>query len=371
MANLAVRSFTDSRPFDVRPSNSSREPTAPLPTVSFDRDAPYYDMSGDKFLIILNQHTFDKPKWFSFKDRASMRHGTYNDEKRLREVFDKLGFFTFVLRDMKYKKIIEYLTAIASLDHTRTSCICVTILTHGDKGGKILAADRSYQLSEVMDIFGKQKTLINKPKLFFVQACRGGNMDSGHIIKYTRDSELGTQCDSRLLKVPSYSFSMSIYEQSVLPFRNNASYTEIMNRMALSRGTDAPSLTCGSIMNFLKVCLGFWKHSSDTDSSGDPNKSILTVPTHADTLVVSSTVEDYLSYRDDSGSWMIQALCDTIEENFRTQNLLDMVLNMNRKVAYDYITTLCLLEEMNNKKQMPETRITLTKHLKFEAAINQ
>ncbi|KAJ8729674.1 hypothetical protein PYW08_001255 [Mythimna loreyi] len=358
MANQIRRTFVDITPYDLRASNSSREPTAPV-AVSFNKDAPYYDMSGDKYLIILNQHTFDKPKWFYFRNEPSMRDGTYNDERRLREVFDKLGFLTFVFRDLRYKSIIEYLTAIASVDHSRTSCICVTILTHGDKGGKVFAADQSYQLSEVMDIFGKQTSLINKPKLYFVQACRGGNMDAGHTVK------LGTECDSQLQRLPSYNFSLSIYEHNQMPFRLNATNEEVMNRMAHTRHADAASRRCGSVMDFFKACMSFWKDSNGTDSLNDPNKSFLTVPTHADTLVVCSTVEDYLSYRDGSGSWMIQALCDTIEKNYESENLLDMVIRMNRTVAYDKITTLCALNEMNNKKQMPETRITLTKHLKF------
>ncbi|KAJ8729669.1 hypothetical protein PYW08_001250 [Mythimna loreyi] len=350
MVNMYNRTSADINPYDVRPSNSSREPTAPV-AVKFDKDAPYYDMSGDKYLIILNHHTFEKTKYF--KRKPSTRNGTYNDEGRLRQVFDKLGFLTFVFRNLKYQDIIDRLTSIATtLDRTRTSCVCITILTHGDKGGKVFAADQPYQLSEVMDIFGKHVNLINKPKLFFVQACRGGNMDPGHTVN------LSTQCDSELRNMPSYS-------TSEIPSCHYSSFEEVMMIMEQPQKTDASSFCLWSFLDSLKASVGCWKDPDDLDISDSQDKSFLTVPTHADTLVVCSTVEDFLSYRDGSGSWMIQALCNTILQNHESQNLLDMIIQMNRTVAYEKTTRFCKLKEMNKKKQMPETRFTLTKHLKF------
>ncbi|KAJ8726103.1 hypothetical protein PYW07_000801 [Mythimna separata] len=349
MVNFYQGTSADTTPYDVLPSNSSREPTAPVAAIKFDKDAPYYDMTGDKFLIILNQHSFEDTK--HFKHRPSPRNGTYKDEGRLRQVFHLLGFITFVFRNLKYKDIINCLTSIASLDHSRTSCICITILTHGDKGGKVFAADQPYKLSEVMDIFGKQATLINKPKLFFVQACRGGNMDSGHTVN------LSTTCDSRLGAMTIYQSSETTCHYSI--------FEELMMVMEQEEAkTAAPSFNISNLLNLIKAWKNRW-NAEDSDASLSQNKSFLTVPTHADTLVLCSTVEDFLSFRDGSGSWMIQALCNTIENNHQNENLLDMIIQMNRTVAYDKVTVLCKLKEMNKKKQMPETRFTLTKQLKF------
>ena len=66
-------------------------------------------------------------------------------------------------------KRFPFFVAVATKDHSKTSCICVTILTHGDKGGEVHAADRPYLLTDVIAIFEKQRSLVNKPKLFFVQ----------------------------------------------------------------------------------------------------------------------------------------------------------------------------------------------------------
>lgn len=77
------------------------------------------------------------------------------------------------------------------------------------------------------------------------------------------------------------------------------------------------------------------------------------------------SISDYLSYRDANGSWMIQALCDIIANYHNHLDLLQMITMMNRKVAYER-SAYAPNKPMHNKKQMPETRFTLTKHLKFK-----
>nr|AEK20822.1 caspase-3 [Mamestra brassicae] len=267
----------DVKGFNLKPSNTSNPQLVPDEGLKFDKDALYYDMSGEKYLIILNQHTFKKTIFFK-NQQPTTRNGTDNDVKSLKKVFGNLGFKDqniIVFRDLEYEGIIKNLTAIATQDHSKTSCICVTILTHGDKGGEVHAADRPYLLTDVIAIFEKQRSLVNKPKLFFVQACRGGSMDAGNTVSL--------------------------------------------------------------------------------DSQSD---SVLTIPTHADFLVLCSTVEDYLSYRDMNGSWMIQALCHIIHTITRP-DLLHMITFMTvwciRKSTYTPFYM------QNNKKQMPETRFTLTK----------
>nr|AEK20819.1 caspase-3 [Helicoverpa armigera] len=271
---------SDIKGFNLNPSNTSNPIFVPEDEgLKFDKDALYYNMSGEKYLIILNHHTFKKTRYFK-NQQPSTRNGTDNDVKSLKTLFGNLGFEVIVFRDLEYEEIIKNLKAIATKDHSRTSCMCVTILSHGDKGGEVHAADRPYLLTDVFTIFEKQPGLVNKPKLFFVQACRGASVDAG-------------------------------------------------NTVAL-----------------------------DGEAS-------FTVPTHADFLVLRSSVEDYLSYRDANGSWMIQALCHVVQKHYEDLDLLHMITLVNRHVAYERTTYTPSNRAMNNKKQMPETRFTLTKLLKF------
>ncbi|XP_075991933.1 caspase drICE-like [Anticarsia gemmatalis] len=272
----------DIKAFNFKSTNTGNRVMIPAEEgegVKFDRDALYYDMSGDKYLLIFNHETFQKTVYFKNK-QPKTRVGTDKDVKKLSRVFDDLGFRVDVHDNLVYDKIIEKVQQLAKRGHRNTSCICIAILTHGDKGGEVQAADKPYLLSDIQGIFESQIDLVNKPKLFFVQACRGGNVDAGNTVQL--DSE------------------------------------------------------------------GF-----------------LTVPSHADFLTLFSTVEDHLSYRDAHGSWMIQALCSVLAKYNESLDLLQMITVVNKKVAYDRVTYCPSTPEMDNKKQMPETRYTLTKMLKF------
>ncbi|CAB3248193.1 unnamed protein product [Arctia plantaginis] len=274
-------SAIDAKGFNLNPFSTSVAATIPKEEgLKFDPDSMYYDMSGDKHLVILNQHTFKKTVYFKNQQPAT-RNGTDKDVSALKSLFGDLGFKVTVFRNLEYDEIMKNLREVASKGHADTSCLFITILTHGDKGGELHAADRPYLLSDVLTIFEMEPTLVNKPKVFLIQACRGDKMDAGKTVHL--------------------------------------------------------------------------------DSVG-----FLTVPTHADFLILCSTVEDYLSYRDANGSWMIQALCHIISKYRNHLDLLHMITLMNRKVAYERASYTPRNKAMHNKKQMPETRFTLTKQLKFK-----
>ena len=60
--------------------------------------------------------------------------------------------------------------------------IMVCIMTHGDEGGKLYGSDgKTVIVKDVAALFNASncEVLINKPKVFIIQACRGGGQDSG------------------------------------------------------------------------------------------------------------------------------------------------------------------------------------------------
>ena len=58
-------------------------------------------------------------------------------------------------------------------------------MSHGTENGKIAATDEDYFVEELWENFvgDNCKTLTGKPKLFFIQACRGTMVDPGVIFK--------------------------------------------------------------------------------------------------------------------------------------------------------------------------------------------
>lgn len=75
----------------------------------------------------------------------------------------------------------------------------VFILTHGEKNNIVMAKDVGYDLYEFIERFipNKVQVLAAKPKLFFVQACRGNKLDAGQLIVPSRMKRAGLdQVDS-------------------------------------------------------------------------------------------------------------------------------------------------------------------------------
>ena len=129
----------------------------------------YYETEGKKgYLLILNSTT--------------NRTNTDRDVKNLKEFFeDKLRFDTFDPRaqesdDLSTEKLTGCLeTAKASISGGFSSMyyyfVCI-ILSHGNESG-IATKDGIKPVDEVVKIFSN--TLTGKPKLFFIQTCRGLN----------------------------------------------------------------------------------------------------------------------------------------------------------------------------------------------------
>ncbi|KAL0848894.1 hypothetical protein ABMA28_013296 [Loxostege sticticalis] len=242
----------------------------------------YYDMSGEKFLLIFNHYKYLNTRYFGFKQPPT-RKGTEQDVKALKKLFSELGFKVLTYNDYTHDQIIETVSRICQQDHSRTSCLAVAIMTHGEKGGELFAADRPYLLKDITNMFeGGHVSLVNKPKLFFIQACRGDLVDPGKTVQYDGDEE-----------------------------------------------------------------------------------NTLLVPTHMDFLLACSTVEDYISWRDIGGSWFFQELCSIIKTYHQDMDLLHMLTLVTRNVALGHSSNVPRDAKLDKKKQIPETRFTLTKLVKF------
>lgn len=82
-------------------------------------------------------------------------------------------------------------------------CLMVVILTHGTHGDALMASDQLYHLYDLIDQFTPLAlpSMAGKPKIFIVQACRGGREDAGANLyvennngsNYTQVDDLGSQ----------------------------------------------------------------------------------------------------------------------------------------------------------------------------------
>ena len=113
------------------------------------------------------------------------RVGSDEDVKRLKKMWEELGFTVKTYVDLKAHEIYTKVYDIASdTDSLQTSsCFVCCIMSHGDMG-LIYGSDCDFlNIENITDLFNKEncKPLTEKPKLFFIQACRGSQPLTGSL----------------------------------------------------------------------------------------------------------------------------------------------------------------------------------------------
>ncbi|KAL0970713.1 hypothetical protein UPYG_G00246220 [Umbra pygmaea] len=124
--------------------------------------------------VIINNKKFHHSTGMSF------RHGSDVDEMNAKKVFSKLGYKVNVFKDQKVNQIEDLLQNVSQEDHSQSASFVCVLLSHGDDG-VIYGTDDTVELNKLTGYFRGNccKTLVGKPKLFFVQACRGKDLDDG------------------------------------------------------------------------------------------------------------------------------------------------------------------------------------------------
>lgn len=124
----------------------------------------------------------------------SVRNGTDVDEQSLTACFTQFGFEMQVHKDLSADEIKEELTKLGQNDYTDDDCFVCCILTHGTKNDLLYGCDgNTVTLNEVMTPFHgeKCKSLRYKPKLFFIQACRGEKVEGGVVFDSGKEEDFG------------------------------------------------------------------------------------------------------------------------------------------------------------------------------------
>eukprot|EP00079_Xenopus_tropicalis_P032868 XP_017946639.1 PREDICTED: caspase-3 isoform X1 [Xenopus tropicalis] len=119
-------------------------------------------------------------KNFQSSTNMGVRNGTDVDARKLHETFTGLGYKVKVCNDQKSNDIFTLLKKMSEEDHSKRSSFVCAILSHGEDG-LVYGVDGPIQIKNLTDLFrgDRCKTLVGKPKLFFIQACRGTDLDSG------------------------------------------------------------------------------------------------------------------------------------------------------------------------------------------------
>lgn len=124
--------------------------------------------------IIINNKNFDR------RTGMNQRNGTDVDAANAMKVFAKLGYKVKVYNDQSVEQMKQVLTTVSKQDHSAVASFICVLLSHGDEG-VFFGTDGSIELKYLTSLFrgDRCKSLVGKPKLFFIQACRGTDLDAG------------------------------------------------------------------------------------------------------------------------------------------------------------------------------------------------
>ncbi|XP_061710424.1 caspase-like isoform X2 [Cydia pomonella] len=125
----------------------------------------------------------------------------------------------------------------------------------------------------------------------------------------------------------------------------------------------APGLVGKPKLLIVQACRGLLVDAGKVHLDG--NGEVLLLPSHVDTLVLRSSVEDYRSFRGSGGSWLIQEFCRVVDAKHRQMDLMQMIVIASRLVARERVSNCSKRLWAHNKKQTPEMRSTLLKTLRF------
>ncbi|XP_022784434.1 caspase-3-like isoform X2 [Stylophora pistillata] len=142
-------------------------------------DIIYQAKSG--YALVINNYIFPQ--------RTDVeRHGSGEDVKGLKSLFDDFNFTTRTHDNLKQSEILELLRETSEKDFGRYDCFVCIILSHGFGDGIFGTDDVLIKIEAITSFFRRDEcpSLEGKPKIFLIQACRGNQQDR---VPIQRDSE--------------------------------------------------------------------------------------------------------------------------------------------------------------------------------------
>uniref|UniRef100_UPI0037E8E985 caspase-3-like n=1 Tax=Semicossyphus pulcher TaxID=241346 RepID=UPI0037E8E985 len=123
-------------------------------------------------------------KNFHHHTNMSTRNGTDVDGATAIKIFSALGYKIKFTNDRTVDEMRQLMMSVSKEDHSNSASFVCVLLSHGDEG-VIYGTDGFEKLENLTKYFKGDncKSLVGKPKLFFIQACRGSDLDGGALVE--------------------------------------------------------------------------------------------------------------------------------------------------------------------------------------------
>ncbi|XP_071108261.1 caspase-3-like [Haliotis cracherodii] len=352
-----------------QPQHERRQSSSKSRRPSHDEDVYDFTYPQRGLAVIINNEKFHS------KSGMNKRPGSSCDAMDLKMVFKQMGFKVKSYTDLTAEQMVLKLKKIAAnleYDHTKADCFTCAILSHGDSI-QVKPKKPPYDVMQCQDVvFGVDGVLVptellidlfrdhycpeleGKPRLFFIQACRGSDLDKGVDLtvwkpvkqskKRHRPHKSG---DSSVEGAPCKKSPHKVTEAGDMA-------DDVLDEMSVDMAPD-------------DILLDEAGSHDDTDAGeGSSNIVVKPAPLFKDFLVMYSSPPGYFAWRRTTGTWFIQSLKKAIQSaDLSTTSLTRLLTAVSRRVAIGYQSQNDKAKWKDGKKQVPCVMSMLTKDVYF------
>ncbi|XP_067658695.1 caspase-2-like [Haliotis asinina] len=245
--------------------------------------------------LIISNEDFSQARQNVEAKNLEDRKGSETDATSLDVLFQQLHFQTVIHKNKTKEGIMKIVKDLQEdfrqQQQQQQDCFICFLLSHGTGGGVFGIDGEVAEVKEITTLLDNEhcKPLAGKPKLFFIQACRGNKSDMGVVLPPDQQED-------------PQSGEVRLREQD----KNRESMLKSFKGMAVSQPTDTVPDACAETK----------------------------VPKGADIFVAFATTPDYMSFRNTQrGTWFVQAITYIFQRFAYRKDLLDMMTKVNLLVT--------------------------------------
>ncbi|KAK3768853.1 hypothetical protein RRG08_053384 [Elysia crispata] len=288
------------------------------------------------------------------------RDGTVKDLNDLNFLFNGLGFEVLKFRNQTSDQMNDLLRKkVLKVDHKDSDCFVLVILSHG-ANGVVFGTDGQYEantdeplncvnVERIRKLICGVSSLRDKPKLFFLQACRGKENDEGQ--KYDGSvSQMRTKSDMPGQEEDKESRASQSCDQT------NSQPGQCQASGVTNNPTEETQYSSDTDMDLSitkKSAHKPKKAEDDVDAGGEK------IPYLVDTFLAQATTPGYVSYRNTKqGTWFIQAVVYVFSRFAYKYDLIELMTKVTQLVSKGEV-------EITGNKQTVEYTQTFRKLFYF------
>ena len=116
---------------------------------------------------------------------GTKREGAEVDDRELKNLFEALGFTVHVRKNLKWDEMGKLAGEYGQMDHSQFDSFVFIVMSHGGDRDVIYGVrGREIRVENLMSEFNASNcpTLQNKPKMFFIQTCRGSMKETSNSV---------------------------------------------------------------------------------------------------------------------------------------------------------------------------------------------